>query len=218
MDNYFTQLAQIDVSKHVEKKGQFSYLSWPFAVQELGKVDPAATWKVERFNGLPYLSTDCGVFVEVSVTCKGVTKSQLHPVLDQRNQPIKAPNAFQINTSIQRALVKAIALHGLGLYIYAGEDLPDGAEPQKPALVGKGSISPTDGSVAALDDGDKAQAKEIANSIVDLWGEDKKITAYELFYESNLSNEMKLAIWEILKPHSSIRNELKKMHKQPEAA
>jgi hypothetical protein len=66
------------------------------------------------------------VFVEVAVTVQGVTLSQLHPVLDHRNRPIPAPTAFEINTSIQRALVKAIALHGLGLYIYAGEDLPNG--------------------------------------------------------------------------------------------
>lgn len=54
----------------------------------------------------------------------GVTLSQIHPVLDHRNKPIQQPNAFDINTSIQRCLVKAIALHGLGLYVYAGEDLP----------------------------------------------------------------------------------------------
>jgi hypothetical protein len=54
----------------------------------------------------------------------GITK-KIHPVLDNRNQPIEKPNAFHINTSIQRALAKTIALHGLGLYIFAGEDLPE---------------------------------------------------------------------------------------------
>jgi hypothetical protein len=58
------------------------------------------------------------------LTVKAVTLSQIHPVLDSKNRPILAPTAFDINTSIQRCLVKAIALHGLGLYIYAGEDLP----------------------------------------------------------------------------------------------
>jgi len=87
---------------------------------------PTATWEVRRFGGLPYLVCEAGVFVEVAVTVEGVTLSQLHPVLDHRNRPISAPTAFEINTSIQRALVKAIALHGLGLYIYAGEDLPSG--------------------------------------------------------------------------------------------
>lgn len=75
------------------------------------------------------MQTPLGFFVEVSVTIDGVEKSQIHPILDNTNKPIKTPNPFQINTSIQRALVKAIALHGLGLYVYAGEDLPTGAEP-----------------------------------------------------------------------------------------
>lgn len=127
-DNYFTELYSKDVSKHVEKKGKFSYLSWTYAVSEMCKVDESASWEVIRFNGLPYLESNCGYFVEVAVTIKGFTKSQIHPVLDNNNKPLGNPNAFQINTSIQRCLVKAIALHGLGLYIYAGEDLPEAKE------------------------------------------------------------------------------------------
>ena len=122
--NYFAALNAINVSDHIEKKGGFSYLSWPYAVAQLRLADATATWEVRRFNGLPYLSTDLGVFVEVAVTVQGITLSQIHPVLDSRNQPLIAPTAFDINTSIQRCLVKAIALHGLRLYIYAGEDLP----------------------------------------------------------------------------------------------
>lgn len=123
-DNYFTKLSIINVSEYVEKKGQFSYLSWPYAVSQLRQFDSTATWAVQRFANLPYLVTDLGVFVEVAVTVQGVTLSQIHPVLDARNRPIMAPSSFDINTSIQRCLVKAIALHGLGLSIYAGEDLP----------------------------------------------------------------------------------------------
>jgi len=123
--NYFATLSAINVNDHVEKKGRFSYLSWPYAVSQLRQSDPTATWEVRRFDGLPYLACDAGVFVEVAVTVQGVTLSQLHPVLDGQNRPILAPTAFDINTSIQRCLVKAIALHGLGLYIYAGEDLPN---------------------------------------------------------------------------------------------
>lgn len=130
MQNYFAQLNEINVSDYVEKKGQFSYLSWPYAVAQLRLADPNATWEVKRFDGLPYLQSDAGVFVEVSVTVQGITLSQIHPVLDARNRPILAPTVFDINTSIQRCLVKAIALHGLGLYIYAGEDLPESARPE----------------------------------------------------------------------------------------
>jgi hypothetical protein len=122
--NHFARLSAINVSDHIERKGGFSYLSWPFAVAQLRLAEPTATWEVSRFDGLPYLATEAGVFVEVAVTVQGITLSQIHPVLDARNRPIDQPTAFDINTSIQRALVKAIALHGLGLYIYAGEDLP----------------------------------------------------------------------------------------------
>jgi len=136
--NTFRTLFQIDVSKYLEMKGQFSYLSWPFAVAQLRLADPTAYWEVRRFDGLPYLSTELGFFVEVAVTVQGVTLSQIHPVLDHKNRPLLAPTPFDINTSIQRALVKAIALHGLGLNIYAGEDLPDlneGSDQPKPPQV-----------------------------------------------------------------------------------
>lgn len=129
--NAFEQLSKINVNEHIEKKGGFSYLSWPFAVSELRKHHPEATWEVKRFNNLPYLQTPLGYLVEVEVIVNGIAMSQIHPVLDNRNQVIKEPNVFHINTSIQRCLVKAIALHGLGLYIYAGEDLPIDEEPQE---------------------------------------------------------------------------------------
>ena len=108
------------------RRGSSATCRWPYAVAQLRLADPTAFWEVRRFDGLPYLKTEAGYFVEVAVTVQGVTLSQIHPVLDGKNRPIFEPTAFDINTSIQRCLVKAIALHGLGLYIYAGEDLPDG--------------------------------------------------------------------------------------------
>lgn len=125
MESVFKKLYSTNVNEHVEKKGNFNYLSWPYAVAQLRLADPTATWEVKRFaDDLPYQKTDLGVFVEVAVTCQGVTLSQIHPVLDGKNRPLVEPSSFDINTSIQRCLVKAIALHGLGLYVYAGEDLP----------------------------------------------------------------------------------------------
>ena len=122
----FDKLFKTDVSKYVKKKGKYSYLSWCVAVQELKKVCPTARWGVTKSeDGSPYFKTDCGYFVEVWVDVEGVSLSQVHPVLDNRNQPIENPNSFHINTSLQRALAKCIALHGLGLYIFAGEDLPE---------------------------------------------------------------------------------------------
>ncbi len=125
MESVFKKLYETNVNEHVEKKGNFNYLSWPYAIAQLRLADPTASWEVKRFeNDLPYQKTELGVFVEVAVTCQGVTLSQIHPVLDGKNNALLEPSAFDINTSIQRCLVKAVALHGLGLYIYAGEDLP----------------------------------------------------------------------------------------------
>ena len=135
-ENYFADLNKVDLSKQMERKGQFSYLSWANAVTELGLRHPKATWSVRRFPmvtegwvvhseiEVPYLQTPCGFFVEVAVTVEGVIKTQVHPILDHRNKPVKGPDSFQVNTSIQRCLAKAIALHGLSLHIFAGEDLP----------------------------------------------------------------------------------------------
>jgi hypothetical protein len=83
---------------------------------------------------VPFLRDQSGCYVKVSVQIEDVTRTELLPVLDNRNKPIANPNSFQINTSIKRCLAKCLALHGLGLYIYRGEDLPfdDEEEPVKP--------------------------------------------------------------------------------------
>ena len=122
--NYFTELDHVDVTNHIEKKGKFSYLSWPYAVRELKKRHPSATWHIHEYAGEPFMGTTCGFFVKVTVIVNDVYMTQIHPVLDNYNKTIDQPNAFQINTSIQRCLTKAIALHGLGIHLYAGEDLP----------------------------------------------------------------------------------------------
>jgi hypothetical protein len=129
-DNTFEMLNKVDVTKLIEKKGNFNYLSWAHAVRELLRACPEATWEVHLFENTdgtkqPYMKNGTGSYVQVSVNVNDIIRSQIHPVLDNRNNPIKEPNSFQINTSIQRCLAKAIALHGLGLYIFAGEDLPE---------------------------------------------------------------------------------------------
>ena len=122
--NYFTELDRVDVTKHIQKKGRFSYLSWTYAVRELKKLHPTATWHIHEYDGVPFIKPECGYFVKVTVIVNDIEATQIHPVLDNYNKTIDTPNAFEINTSIQRCLVKAIALHGLGIHIYAGEDLP----------------------------------------------------------------------------------------------
>ena len=129
-DNTFEKLNKVDVSKFTKKKGKYNYLSWCFAVQELLRVCPTATWEVHTFQGVdgtkqPYMKNGTGAYVQVTVNVDGILRTQIHPVLNNKNATIMEPNSFEINTSIQRCLAKAIALHGLGLYIFAGEDLPE---------------------------------------------------------------------------------------------
>ena len=114
-------LSAVNVNEHTEKKGKFTYLSWAFAVQELLKRYPDATWE----NLEPTVYPDGTMMVWCKITVDGVTRTGYLPVLDHNNRPIAKPNAFQVNTAMQRCLAKAISLMGLGLYIYAGEDLPE---------------------------------------------------------------------------------------------
>ena len=128
-ESTFDILNKVDVNKYKKKKGRFDYLSWAWAVTELLKVRPDSTWHTHEYEVegkvRPYMVTEAGFFVKVSVTVDKITRSQIHPVLDNKNETIEKPNANDINTSIMRCLAKAIALHGLGLYIFAGEDLPE---------------------------------------------------------------------------------------------
>ena len=139
--NTFNKLNKVNIKEYIEHKGQFMYLSWAHAVEEVCSVEPETTWEVHEYeqgNGLlaPYMKTDTGFYVKVTVWVNGIDRSQTHPVLDHKNQPIAKPNSFQINTSIQRCLAKAIALHGLGLSLFYGEDLPkDAKEEEKKALM-----------------------------------------------------------------------------------
>ena len=119
--NNFVKMAAINVNEHVEKKNGMSYLSWPFAVDALMRLDPLASWVFHA--PVNFGET---VMVSCTVTAFGKPMSMHLPVMDHRNAAIKNPDAFAVNKAMMRCLVKAIAVHGLGLYIYAGEDLPDG--------------------------------------------------------------------------------------------
>lgn len=144
MGNYFEELASVDVAAKIEKKGNFSYLSWAHAVKELLTKHPDATWTVRDFDGSPYKATPAGCFVAVTVRVGEVERTQWHPVLDDGNKSIKEPNAFQVNRSIQRALTKAIALHGLGLSLYIGEDVPGDGEKVRKAAPLNGDKKPAE--------------------------------------------------------------------------
>ena len=116
----YAELRKIDVSKYTEKKGKFTYLSWAWAVDTLLQHDELATWEYRE----PYILPDGSVMVFCIVRAFGKEMTSQLPVIDFKNQAIKNPNAMQLNTAMQRCLAKAIALYGLGLFLFQGEDLP----------------------------------------------------------------------------------------------
>lgn len=136
LDSYVT-LRSVDLGEHVEKKQNLSYISWAWAVDQLLLRDPTATWEY-RFgkdgggNEVPFIYIGDTAMVFCTVRAFGVERTAQLPVMDHRNRPIPNPDSFQVNTAMQRALAKAISLHGLGLYIYAGEDLPPKEETPEP--------------------------------------------------------------------------------------
>lgn len=124
--NYFKKMNEININDKVEKKNGYSYLSWAFAWGELKKLHPDATTKVyENKDGLPFFKSEEGYIVKVGVTVNNIEHISYLPVMDLRNKAMKVADMMDINKAIQRATVKAIGLHGLGLYLYAGEDLPE---------------------------------------------------------------------------------------------
>ncbi len=135
----FEELYKVNVSDKTEKKGNLTYLSWCWAWAEFKKVYPDANYEVKKFNGLPYVYDEkTGYMVYTSVTAEGQTYEMWLPVMDARNKTLKNAEMFDINKTIMRCLTKNLAMFGLGLYIYAGEDLPEDAEkPTREATKGE---------------------------------------------------------------------------------
>lgn len=136
-ETLFEKLSKINVNDKTEKKGKFTYLSWAFAWAELKKVAPNAVVTVyhDEVTNKPYFGLgEAGVLVKVGVTVNDVEHISYLPCMDFKNKAIAEQdvNAMDVNKAIQRATVKAIGLHGLGLYIYAGEDLPESEESSEP--------------------------------------------------------------------------------------
>ena len=141
----FETLFNINVGEHIEKKNGLSYLSWPFAWAEVKKIFPDANYKVKLFgeNNLPYVYDEStGYMVFTSVTINDLTHEMWLPVMDnsnksmksvkytydtnyRKNVPVEPASMFDVNKAIMRCLVKNLSMFGLGLYIYAGEDLPE---------------------------------------------------------------------------------------------
>lgn len=136
-ENYFVELNNINVNGKTEKKNGLTYLSWAWAWGEVKKLHPDATYTIyENADGLFYHTDGKTCWVKTGVTVNDVEHIEYLPVMDFKNRsiPVEQVTSFDVNKAIQRSLTKAVARHGLGLYIYAGEDLPESEAPEeKPA-------------------------------------------------------------------------------------
>ena len=146
MGNYFEELYKINVNDKVEKKNGLSYLSWAYAWAEIKKRYPESTFTIyENAQGWNYHTDGRTCWVKTGVTVAGIEHIEELPVMDFRNAsiPLEKVTSFDVNKAIQRSLTKAAARHGLGLYIYAGEDLPDDAQGAPKAENKKTTPKPT---------------------------------------------------------------------------
>jgi len=126
--NAFEKLNSINVNGHTEKKNGLTYLSWAWAWGELLKAYPDSTYTIyENRDGWNYHTDGKTAWVKTGVTVEGKEYIEMLPVMDFKNRsiPLEQITSFDVNKAIQRSLTKAVARHGLGLYIYAGEDLPE---------------------------------------------------------------------------------------------
>lgn len=208
-------LLKRDVNAHTEKKNNLTYLSWAWAWAEALKADPKATFKVEMFGDKCYMEINGTAMVWVTVTMFDKPMTCQLPVMDSSNKaiPLKGYtavskygkeyrvecDAFAVNTAIMRCMTKALSLHGLGLYIYAGEDLPEeDAQPEKVV------ITPTQGIADSLPQEEMDYLRELAIELMTLDGKE----GLERMEAENLEADQKVALWGLLP--SKVRSAIKK--------
>lgn len=220
----FEELNAINVSDHVDTKGgrnfSLSYLSWTWAWSTIKKFDPESTREYTKFDEydfenhqltgrkVDYCQTSTGTYVECTVTIRGHSETETLFVMDNKNNSVLKPNQAQINKTKQRCFVKACALQGLGLYIYAGEDLPQDEvqtpNNQKqtvpypePKLVDEGQINTLQGLVASI----SAMTHTDKTIIVDSYCKQLKISTFGDL-TSNQANQLIQKMQEKIKKES----------------
>jgi hypothetical protein len=189
-------LLKTNVNDHVEKKNGLSYLSWAWAWAEALKADPTASYKVEMFDGKCFMDVNGTAMVFVTVTMFNKPMTCQLPVMDYRNKAIPKPDAFAVNTAIMRCMTKALALHGLGLYLYSGEDVPEEGK----SVV----ITPTQGIADSLPPEEMQYLRELAMELMALDGKQ----GLEKMEAENLEADQKVALWGLLP--SKVRSQIKK--------
>jgi len=193
-------LLKKNVNEHVEKKNGLSYLSWAWAWAEALKADPKASYKIEMFNCKCYMEINGTAMVFVTVTMFDKPMTCQLPVMDYRNKAIPTPDAFAVNTAIMRCMTKALSLHGLGLYIYAGEDLPEEGR----SVV----ITPTQGAMDNIPQEELQYLQEMAIELIAMCEQGDPKAAWDKLEGENLDAEQKIALWTLLP--SKVRAALKK--------
>ena len=195
----YTEIRSINVNSHIEKKNGLSYLSWAWAVDQLLMLDSEASWEYgepRRFGKT--------LMVFCTVTAFGKRRTAQLPVMDFYNRAISNPDAYQVNTAMQRCLAKAISLHGIGLYIYAGEDLPE-EETKVKVKPSSTKITPTAGAMDAFTKEEQELLHVIAENLTHLSETDQLTEATHIL--ESLTNEEKVAVWSLL--GSGVRRLLK---------
>ena len=196
-------LLKKNVNEHVEKKNGLSYLSWAWAWAEALKADPKASFRVEMFDCKCYMEINGTAMVFVTVTMFDKPMTCQLPVMDYRNKAIPNPDAFAVNTAIMRCMTKALALHGLGLYLYSGEDVPEEGDKQEKII-----ISPTQGAQQDIPIDELRYLEEVAIELIAMCEQGDPREALVKLDEENLDNEQKIALWTLLP--SKVRAALKK--------
>ena len=196
-------LLKKNVNDHVEKKNGLSYLSWAWAWAEALKADPKASYKIEMFGDKCFMDINGTAMVFVTVTMFDKPMTCQLPVMDYRNKAIPNPDAFAVNTAIMRCMTKALALHGLGLYLYSGEDLPEEGDKQEKII-----ISPTQGAQDNIPIDELRYLEEVAIELIAMCEQGDPRAALVKLDEENLDNEQKIALWTLLP--SKVRAALKK--------
>jgi hypothetical protein len=193
-------LLKKNVNEHVEKKNGLSYLSWAWAWAEALKADPKASFRVEMFDCKCYMEINGTAMVFVTVTMFDKPMTCQLPVMDYRNKAIPNPDAFAVNTAIMRCMTKALALHGLGLYLYSGEDVPEEGR----SVV----ITPTQGAMDNIPQDEVQYLQELAMELIAMCEQSDPKLAWDKLESENLDDQQKIALWTLLP--SKVRSALKK--------